>query len=652
MKNIRASFPVTALLVLTAAAAVALPGGRAEASPERTASGVRGGLAWQARSLIVGTGSTATLASGGNPVYVASMPQYSGTVALILNYGDAVYICSGALLPDRRSILTAAHCVSDGTASRPVSTTAWFYGGPDPDTVVPNGAASTAVAVSDYFVHAAYTGEVIDQNDIAVLRLAEEAPAFAVSYELHDPAAAGLTGTEVNIAGYGRRSDTGGSVGANLSTGRLRQGGNSYAFRFGDPDFAGGWDGFFGTAPADFSYVVDFDSGVAANDSSCLIANWFGLGGAKYCDVGLGIMESATAGGDSGGPNFVDGEIASITSYGLTFGAAFGDVDASLNDTFGEFSGLVPVYLHVDFIRGNMVAPSNVLAGLTLKSAVIAGCKSVTGTVTLVSPAPAAGVVVQLGDTLASASVPVSLTVPAGATSKTFRVSTLAVSTSEVGTVSAAAGGNSLSQPLTVRPMGMLSMSLSPTSVVGGAPVAGVAKLECRAGPGPVTVALSSNNPAAASPVAPSIVVPQGVQSASFDIATSAVLGRSYATIAGTANGISKSKRLTVNVAASVSPTSLRFGEVAVGTTSGALSATLSNRGTVSYAIDGISLTGTNARYYSQTSNCPANLAAGASCSITVRFSPIIAGTKSAKLSIATSATSAPLNVSLSGTGI
>jgi len=82
------------------------------------------------------------------------------------------------------------------------------------------------------------------------------------------------------------------------------------------------------------------------------------------------------------------------------------------------------------------------------------------------------------------------------------------------------------------------------------------------------------------------------------------------------------------------------------------LSATLSNRGTVSYAIDGISLTGTNARYYSQTSNCPANLAAGASCSITVRFSPIIAGTKSAKLSIATSATSAPLNVSLSGTGI
>jgi len=70
----------------------------------------------------------------------------------------------------------------------------------------------------------------------------------------------------------------------------------------------------------------------------------------------VGTGSTATlAGGDSGGPNFVGGRVASVTSYGLTFGSDFGDIDESLNDTFGEFSGLVPVYRHLDFIRGSLV---------------------------------------------------------------------------------------------------------------------------------------------------------------------------------------------------------------------------------------------------------------------------------------------------------
>lgn len=643
---------VAVVALLTVVASIALPGTAANASPERVDSGSYGGLTWQARSLIVGTTSTATLAGGGNPVYFPAMPQFSGTVALLLDYGTAVYVCSGALLPDRRSILTAAHCVSDGTAARPRATTAYFYGGSNPDTIVPGNAAATAITVSDYFVHEAYTGEVIDQNDIAVLRLSEEAPDFAVSYELYEPGAAGLAGTIVNLAGYGRRSDTGGSVGANLGTGRLRQGENRYAFRFGDPDFVGFWDGFFGSAAVDFSYVVDFDSGIAANDASCQIADTFGLGGAKYCDTGLGVMESANAGGDSGGPNFVDGRIASVTSYGLTFGTGVGDVDNALNDSFGEFSGLVPVYLHADFIRDHMVTQAGVLAGLTLKSAVVAGCKNVSGTVTLAGPAPDSGLIVLLSDTLASASPPASIKVAAGATSKSFVVKTQPVSANEAGIVSATVAGDTVSQPLTVRPMGMYSVSLSPTRVVGSQPATGVAKLECKAGPGPITVDLTSSNPTVARPVAASIVVPQGVQSASFDVTTSAVQVKSTAMIAGTANATTKSRKLTVTVAASVSPRALRFGEVPVGTTSPTLTATLSNLGAIPYAIDSIELAGTNARYYSRSSDCPANLAAGASCSIRVTFSPAITGSKSAKLSIATSAMSTPLNVSLSGTGI
>jgi hypothetical protein len=90
---------------------------------------------------------------------------------------------------------------------------------------------------------------------------------------------------------------------------------------------------------------------------------------------------------------------------------------------------------------------------------------------------------------------------------------------------------------------------------------------------------------------------------------------------------------------------------VPVGTTSGVRNAILTNNGSVAFPVNSISITGTYASWFAQTNNCPANLAAGASCTIGVRFAPLAAATKLAKLSIATGATSTPLSVSLSGTG-
>jgi hypothetical protein len=292
------------------------------------------------------------------------------------------------------------------------------------------------------------------------------------------------------------------------------------------------------------------------------------------------------------------------------------------------------------------------LSSVSLASSVVAGCKSVTGTVTLSTSAPAEGVVVQLSDTLASASLPATVTVPSGATTRTFIVKTVPVSANQAGAVSATLDGTILSQPLTVRPIGLSSVSLTPAAVVGSIPVVGKATLECKAGPGPITVDLSSNNPAVASPVAASIVVPQSLSSVNFAVTTNAVQAKSYATISGVANGITKSKKLTVNVAAAVSPTSLRFGSVNVGATSEPQSATLTNRGAVAFSVNSISLTGTYASWFVQTNNCPASLPTGASCTIAVTFKPLAVASKSAKLTIATSATSTPLSVALSGTGI
>ena len=294
----------------------------------------------------------------------------------------------------------------------------------------------------------------------------------------------------------------------------------------------------------------------------------------------------------------------------------------------------------------------NALSSLTLGSATIAGCKSVSGTVGLSQPAGAGGVTVTLSDTLTSASSPASVVVPEGATSRKFTIKTSAVSAPESGNVNATLNGATLSRAITVRPIGLRSVSLTPTSVVGGQPLTGTATLECKAGPGPITVDLSSNSAAVASPIAASIVVPQGVQSQSFDVTTTVVLARTSVTIAGTANGITRSKKLTVNVAAAVSPTSLRFGSAAVGTVSAPLNTTLTNNGATAVSINSIGLTGTAASWFAQANNCPASLAAGASCAISVTFTPAAAASKSAKLSIATSATSTPLSVSLSGTGI
>jgi hypothetical protein len=298
------------------------------------------------------------------------------------------------------------------------------------------------------------------------------------------------------------------------------------------------------------------------------------------------------------------------------------------------------------------LAPTGELASLTLKTAVVAGCKTVTGTVRLSGVAPAEGVVVQLADTLVSASTPATVKILAGTSSRTFTIRTLPVVEPETGSISANLRSVTLTQDLTVRPMGLYSMSLSPTSVAGGGSATGTATLVCSAGPGPVTVGLGSSNPAVAFPVADSVVIPQGLKSARFDLVTTPVAAKTPVTINAVANGTTKSKTLTVTTMAAVSATSLRFGSQVIGTSSPVLAVTLLNRGTMSFAVLGVTLGGTGSKYFAQSNDCPAILDPGASCTIGVTFTPTVTGSKTAKLYVATAATATPLGVYLYGTGV
>ena len=145
-----------------------------------------------------------------------------------------------------------------------------------------------------------------------------------------------------------------------------------------------------------------------------------------------------------------------------------------------------------------LTVPSAPTFTLSLSKPLISGCLTVKGTVTLMARAHAGGTVVSLSSDNAHASVPATVTVAAGATTKTFSIKTTPVAAMETATIGGSIGGDHESETLTLKPMGVKSLKLSTTSVVGGSPVSGVVKLECKAGPGPVAVTLSSSKPATA----------------------------------------------------------------------------------------------------------------------------------------------------------
>jgi RHS repeat-associated protein len=94
-----------------------------------------------------------------------------------------------------------------------------------------------------------------------------------------------------------------------------------------------------------------------------------------------------------------------------------------------------------------------------------------------------------------------------------------------------------------------------------------------------------------------------------------------------------------------VTPGSLTFGSQLIGTTSAIQTITVQSTGTAPLGISSIAASGD----FAQSHNCPASLATGASCTISVTFTPTAAGARSGQVTVATDAGNA--NVALAGTG-
>src|SRR5262245_16354736 len=187
-------------------------------------------------------------------------------------------------------------------------------------------------------------------------------------------------------------------------------------------------------------------------------------------------------------------------------------------------------------------------SSLTLNpTSVTGGAQSSTGTVTLSGPAPAAGAQVTLSSSNAAASVPASVTIPAGSVSKTFTINTNPVAASTVATIFASYDGVTPSASLTVTPPSITvsSLTLNPTSVTGGAQSStGTVTLSAAAPSGGAQVALSSSSSAASPPA--TVTIPAGASSAGLTVCTQRGSSSTAATISASYGGTTRTASLTV----------------------------------------------------------------------------------------------------------
>jgi hypothetical protein len=163
---------------------------------------------------------------------------------------------------------------------------------------------------------------------------------------------------------------------------------------------------------------------------------------------------------------------------------------------------------------------------------------------------------------------PTSVSVAAGASSATFKVTTVAVSTQETVSVGAKLAGSNVSSMLTLNPPKLLSIAFNPSSVVGGVATTGTITLSDPAPDDGLAVSLSSNSPAVSVPT--TVTVSAGRTSATFSTKTLAVSLLTSVVVSASSNSASVQTTLTVNPpilkSLSVSPSLVKGGKIAQGT--------------------------------------------------------------------------------------
>ena len=205
---------------------------------------------------------------------------------------------------------------------------------------------------------------------------------------------------------------------------------------------------------------------------------------------------------------------------------------------------------------------------LTIAPNVITGGNNAVGTITLQSNAPAGGQVVTLTSMHPDVTVPASVTVPAGALTATFSVSTKIAARDYSAAIDAEADGAGVGTTVLVKRVTPKSVTFAPSSIVGGNTSVGTVTLNVAAPTGGATVMLKSTSTFVTVPT--SVTVAEGQTTATFDIATSVTARTVLANVQATAAGVRVAGVLTVSgvnvTSITLAPNSVLGGTSTTGT--------------------------------------------------------------------------------------
>lgn len=206
----------------------------------------------------------------------------SGVVLVGSNHGG----CSGALLSDGYSILTAGHCVTSAFGQADYTGLQVIFLSPSNNG--PGSGGFDTIFAAQAFVNPGWNGDPTQGFDLAVIQLPNPAPSYATRYSLYT----GLpTTSPLLIAGfgYGGTGTTGGDPTNYPQNGALRAGNNTYVA----------------------------DGSVAGWSPSLLIGQFYDANTPSTNGFGIANPYSSStevdiAPGDSGGPSFYNGQIIGV----------------------------------------------------------------------------------------------------------------------------------------------------------------------------------------------------------------------------------------------------------------------------------------------------------------------------------------------------
>ena len=184
------------------------------------------------------------------------------------------------------------------------------------------------------------------------------------------------------------------------------------------------------------------------------------------------------------------------------------------------------------------------IASLTISPAVTGGGSTSTGTITLTSAAPPGGLTISLSSNNSSATVHPTAVVGVSSTSTIFEIVTAPVTSSTTATITATLNGSSKTATLTINPLALASLTLTPSTLIGGASAQGGVYLNAPAPAGGLTVILSSSDINATIPGA--VQIASGGISAGFTFSTSIVKALDTVVVTASIKGSSLTANLQI----------------------------------------------------------------------------------------------------------